>query len=208
MTDESLLSSLRAAVESRPRDLTLRLHFAQVLLQSGRAAEAVGQAAVVLQLDPRNTQALSLIQSAQPGPQDRAKDASPRDEDSPKKPAADSGRFDWSAAEAELGDIVPPMFTGARGGSVDGDEVPPPDACDTEQPTLRLADIGGMQHVKERLEVASLAPIRHPELRKTFAKSLRGGLLLYGPPGYDSRTLGSGPRGGLTLLSTVATIPL
>jgi AAA+ superfamily predicted ATPase len=183
MTDESLLSSLRAAVESRPRDLTLRLHFAQVLLQFGRAAEAVGQAAVVLQLDPRNTQALSLIQSAQPGPHDRAENASPPGKDSPEKPAADSGRFDWSAAEAELGDIVPPMFTGAQGGSVDGDEVPPPDAYDTERPTLRLADVGGMQHVKERLEVAFLAPIRHPELRKTFAKSLRGGLLLYGPPG-------------------------
>jgi len=40
-----------------------------------------------------------------------------------------------------------------------------------------------MQQVKERLEIAFLAPIRHPDLRKAFAKSLRGGLLLYGPPG-------------------------
>ncbi|MGO4426077.1 26S protease regulatory subunit, partial [Streptomyces sp. MCAF7] len=49
--------------------------------------------------------------------------------------------------------------------------------------TVRLADVGGMQEVKERLEAAFLAPMRNPELRKLYGKSLRGGLLLYGPPG-------------------------
>jgi SpoVK/Ycf46/Vps4 family AAA+-type ATPase len=37
--------------------------------------------------------------------------------------------------------------------------------------------------VKERLEAAFLAPMRNPELRALYGKSLRGGLLLYGPPG-------------------------
>ena len=40
-----------------------------------------------------------------------------------------------------------------------------------------------MTQVKERLEAAFLAPMRNPELRKLYGKSLRGGLLLYGPPG-------------------------
>jgi SpoVK/Ycf46/Vps4 family AAA+-type ATPase len=40
-----------------------------------------------------------------------------------------------------------------------------------------------MQEVKDRLEAAFLAPMRNPELRKLYGKSLRGGLLLYGPPG-------------------------
>ncbi|PWD52196.1 hypothetical protein C8046_17670 [Serinibacter arcticus] len=40
-----------------------------------------------------------------------------------------------------------------------------------------------MRAVKERLNAAFLAPLRNPELRERFAKSLRGGLLLYGPPG-------------------------
>lgn len=48
---------------------------------------------------------------------------------------------------------------------------------------VRLADVGGMQEVKDRLEAAFLAPMRNPELRKLYGKSLRGGLLLYGPPG-------------------------
>ncbi|MFB7763500.1 ATP-binding protein [Streptomyces xiamenensis] len=48
---------------------------------------------------------------------------------------------------------------------------------------LRLADVGGMREVKDRLEASFLAPLRNPELRKLYAKNLRGGLLLYGPPG-------------------------
>ena len=40
-----------------------------------------------------------------------------------------------------------------------------------------------MRDVKERLEAAFLAPLRNPELRRLYGKSLRGGLLMYGPPG-------------------------
>jgi SpoVK/Ycf46/Vps4 family AAA+-type ATPase len=57
-------------------------------------------------------------------------------------------------------------------------------AWDVEVPgAVRLADVGGMQDVKDRLEAAFLAPLRNPELRRLYGKSLRGGLLLYGPPG-------------------------
>jgi SpoVK/Ycf46/Vps4 family AAA+-type ATPase len=40
-----------------------------------------------------------------------------------------------------------------------------------------------MREVKRRLEVSFLAPMRNPKLRQYYGKSLRGGLLLYGPPG-------------------------
>jgi SpoVK/Ycf46/Vps4 family AAA+-type ATPase len=54
---------------------------------------------------------------------------------------------------------------------------------DPEETGLRLADVGGMTEVKERLESAFLTPMRNPELMKLYGKSLKGGLLLYGPPG-------------------------
>jgi SpoVK/Ycf46/Vps4 family AAA+-type ATPase len=57
------------------------------------------------------------------------------------------------------------------------------DAYDAEHTGLTLADVAGMTEVKQRLEAAFLAPMRNPELRKLYGKSLRGGLLLYGPPG-------------------------
>jgi SpoVK/Ycf46/Vps4 family AAA+-type ATPase len=56
-------------------------------------------------------------------------------------------------------------------------------AFDVENAGLRLADVAGMQDVKQRLEAAFLAPMRNPELRRLYGKSLRGGLLMYGPPG-------------------------
>ena len=54
---------------------------------------------------------------------------------------------------------------------------------DVETLHVRLADVGGMDDVKKRLEVAFLGPLRNPKLRQLYGKSLRGGLLLYGPPG-------------------------
>jgi AAA+ superfamily predicted ATPase len=90
--------------------------------------------------------------------------------------------FDWAEAEAELSGVLPPMFVTADGASAE-EPGAAPDAYDTERPGLRLADVAGLAEVKARLEAAFLAPLRNPELRRVYHKSLRGGLLLYGPPG-------------------------
>jgi len=96
--------------------------------------------------------------------------------------ADDSGtHYDWSRAESELSDVLPEMFLGEAGSASAGiDEAR---AYDAEHAGLTLADVAGMTEVKQRLEAAFLAPMRNPELRKLYGKSLRGGLLLYGPPG-------------------------
>jgi len=104
--------------------------------------------------------------------------------------AADSGDagdaragdvYDWSQAEDELRDVLPAMFVGeADSVSAGLDEAR---AYDAEHTGLTLADVAGLDEVKKRLEAAFLAPMRNPELRKLYGKSLRGGLLLYGPPG-------------------------
>jgi len=99
------------------------------------------------------------------------------------RPAGDdaTASYDWSQAEAELRDVLPSMFVGDAGSTSAGlDEAR---AYDAEHAGLTLADVAGMTEVKKRLEAAFLAPMRNPELRKLYGKSLRGGLLLYGPPG-------------------------
>jgi AAA+ superfamily predicted ATPase len=90
--------------------------------------------------------------------------------------------YDWTQAEDELRDVLPSMFVGEAAGSVSAglDEAR---AYDAEHTGLTLADVAGLTEVKKRLEAAFLAPMRNPELRKLYGKSLRGGLLLYGPPG-------------------------
>jgi SpoVK/Ycf46/Vps4 family AAA+-type ATPase len=167
VTTEPVLDSLRKAVEAMPDDVPLRLHLATMLMQAGQREEAVRHLGAVLQRDPGNTQALKLLSAEQ-------------EVVSPAQPAgAVPQAYDWTRAEDELRDVVPAMFVS---GSDDAglDEA---DAFDAEHTGLTLADVAGMTEVKQRLEAAFLAPMRNPELRRLYGKSMRGGLLLYGPPG-------------------------
>ncbi len=194
MSDSPLIDSLTAAVQARPDDLPLRLHLAELLVGAGRGAEAIGHAAQVLAREPGNASAQQLMTSALGGgpASSPAPSAAPVPPTSapptsvpphiPDKSDKSSERFDWAALEEDLGDIVPPRFAKA------GDEPEPvrgytDRAFDVERSTITLADVGGMQEVKKRLEVSFLGPLRNPKLRSLFGKSLRGGLLLYGPPG-------------------------
>ena len=103
-----------------------------------------------------------------------------------------TGDFDWRRAEEDLGGPAAP-FVSSRPSEPSGSEglsEPRPvrtggDPADweVERAGVRLADVGGMTEVKNRLEASFLAPMRNPELRRLYGKSLRGGLLLYGPPG-------------------------
>jgi AAA+ superfamily predicted ATPase len=97
-------------------------------------------------------------------------------------PATGDGGFDWAEAETELREVMPPMFVTADGAAAEEPDGGP-GAYDAEQPGLRLADVAGMTEVKARLEAAFLAPLRNPDLRRLYHKNLRGGLMLYGPPG-------------------------
>ncbi len=109
---------------------------------------------------------------------------------------ADSGRpsrFDWDSAEEQVGGPAPAFVQGREAELNEGTDPGGEDMWDVEASTLTLADVGGMQAVKDRLNMAFLAPLRNPEMRRLYGKSLKGGLMLYGPPGcgktYIARAL-------------------
>jgi AAA+ superfamily predicted ATPase len=199
--EPTVLDSLRKAVDAMPQDVPLRLHLATLLLRAGQRDEAFRHLGAVLQQDPGNAEALSLLRepagpspAAQPEPAARPEPL-PRPESSPRPPrpgpAGPVGQgpgkmpgYDWSQAEEELRDVLPAMFIG-EGETADSASagIEEADAYDAEHAGLTLADVAGMTEVKKRLEAAFLAPMRNPDLRRLYGKSLRGGLLLYGPPG-------------------------
>ena len=205
--EPTVLDSLRKAVDAMPDDVPLRLHLATMLLQAGQRDEAIRQLGAVLQRDPGNAQALGLLREPDPAPAEAADPAPAVPRSFPRtardscpaaaqrlragrRPGPDAGgpgkpsHYDWSQAEDELRDVLPAMFVGdgdtADSASAGIDEA---DAYDAEHTGLTLADVAGMTEVKQRLEAAFLAPMRNPDLRRLYGKSLRGGLLLYGPPG-------------------------
>jgi SpoVK/Ycf46/Vps4 family AAA+-type ATPase len=168
-----LIESLRRAVAVAPDDVALRLHLGEQLLGAGDVAGAVAEFAAALQRDPANVSGRELMTRA------LAPSADSGGEHAVEPTAATTPTtFDWRAAEQQVGDLAGPRF-------VDDAAGPEPEvsAFTAESSTITLADVAGMEQVKERLQAAFLAPLRNPELRRLYAKNLRGGLLLYGPPG-------------------------
>jgi AAA+ superfamily predicted ATPase len=155
--DPELVRALRSAVDRDPDSLPLRLHLAAMLLDLGAEAEALEQYAYVLRRDPANVDALRGAQ--------RAAEA-----------AGDGVRAD---GYRRLADGLGP---GPGEEPLAADPLKP-DWWDAEFPTLRLGDVGGMDEVKRRLHLAFIGPLRNPAVLRAYGRALRGGLLLYGPPG-------------------------
>lgn len=57
--------------------------------------------------------------------------------------------------------------------------------------------MAGLDHVKRRLELSLFAQIRNPEMRKYYGRSMRDGLLLYGPPGCGKTFIARAAAGEL-----------
>ena len=130
-------------------------------------------------------------QKSAPASGSGADEATPASSNTPTQ-GGESQNFDWRSAEEQVGGPAPAFVNGAEPVY---NEAPPAaeDVWDVETATSTLADVGGMQDVKDRLNMAFLAPLRNPELRRLYGKSLKGGLMLYGPPGcgktYIARAL-------------------
>ena len=210
--DDSVIAALEAALAGAPDNRALRLHLGEVLLEAGRAKSALDHCALVLAAAPDDLAALDLGARAAGAAGEGARAAGYRRVSvalggAPARPAtvaagpapaaklaagahdqdgdqdgdedgagneADEERDDGATSPAPAGLVVPlRVIDGGGGGGI----------ADVEISKITLADVAGMEEVKRRLNLAFLAPLRNPEMMRAYGKSLRGGLLLYGPPG-------------------------
>ncbi len=157
--------------------------------QVAPTAEAMAAPAATPQPAPAPT--APAPQKSAPASGSGADEATPASSNTPTQ-GGESQTFDWRSAEEQVGGPAPAFVNGAE--PVYNEASPAAeDVWDVETATSTLADVGGMQDVKDRLNMAFLAPLRNPELRRLYGKSLKGGLMLYGPPGcgktYIARAL-------------------
>ena len=194
-----VISALQAAAEANPNDLSVRLHLAAVLAQDGQQHAALDHYVAVLGQDPVNLAALKGAAGAAEGAKDPVRAAAYRKlhNSLSGEPAQEvsiaSNPAPVSAAHAGTAPpSAPPRLRVIQGGARQADDDEAEDA-DVTTPDITLADVGGLEQVKRRLDMAFLAPLRNPEIRKMYGKKLRGGLLMYGPPGcgktYIARAL-------------------
>jgi SpoVK/Ycf46/Vps4 family AAA+-type ATPase len=195
--DPTVIAAIEAAVAADEPNVALRSHLAELLAEAGRHAEPLGHAARVLQLEPGHPGALRVTATSSAA-------LSRPDPESPSPPGADSrhpsaqpgppASIDPRSSSPSPSSPPPPLPTPLAAGVPDTADELLDQWADSEAlteisvgelsaPGTRLADVGGMDDVKRRLELSFLAPLRNPGLRAQFGKSMRGGLILWGPPG-------------------------
>jgi hypothetical protein len=172
--DPAVIAAIEAAVATDENNVALRCHLAELLAGAGRHPEALGHAAKVLQSAPDHPVARRVVAAAT-----EALGGGPTEAVGGGPTAALGG-----GPDADAGVIAVPDTADELLGQWSGSDAPPGiEIGELTAPATRLADVGGMDEVKRRLELSFLAPLRHPELSAQFGKSMRGGLLLWGPPG-------------------------
>ncbi|HJP74392.1 MAG TPA: hypothetical protein VJ914_08990 [Pseudonocardiaceae bacterium] len=172
MAEDPVIAGLQAAVAAAPDDVPLRLLLARKLLDASAVDRAMAEIGAAIQREPTSAEAQLLMREAlgQPASELKPEPAPTPGTTSGSAPESSSVEFNWAAAEEEVREIAPPRFVEGTDASVADDA-----AHTVERSMVTLADAGGMAEVKERLEIAFLAPMRNPELRKLFSKNLRGG---------------------------------
>jgi SpoVK/Ycf46/Vps4 family AAA+-type ATPase len=178
---------LRAAVDAaglKPEAAPLRVQLASGLLRASCFAEAFDACREILLDEPAHVDALELAARACRGLGNEARAIR---YDAARDALEEAGAL--MAREADTSDEGAPITPIAPLRVV-------PDG-DPESNVTTLADVIGMDAVKRRLQLSFLGPLKNPELRKLYGKSLRGGLLLWGPPGCGKTYLAKAIAGEL-----------
>jgi AAA+ superfamily predicted ATPase len=213
--DPTVIAVLLSAIEKDPENEALRLHLISLLFDSGRMDETLRHCAVILASHPDHIEALDYAARAAEAMGDAKRAEGYRRllralsaEDpvapplTPQKNEAGSDEHFWPS-DLAINEPEPEAkripLANASSNDVElvwnGEDAD--DFWEAERPGITLSDVAGMEDVKRRLNLAFLAPLKNPEMMRMYGKTLRGGLLLYGPPGCGKTYIARATAGEL-----------
>ncbi len=215
--DPTVIAVLSSAIEKDPENLGLRLHLVSLLIDSGQPGdinEALRHCGLILTSQPDNTEALDYAARAAEaiGDLKRAEGyrrllkalsvddpvAPPLPEKTESAPDEHFWPSDLVIKEPETEKKTLPLANALSDDvELDWNNEGADEFWEAEKPGVTLSDVAGMEDVKRRLNLAFLAPLKNPEMMKMYGKTLRGGLLLYGPPGCGKTYIARATAGEL-----------
>ncbi len=173
--NSSVIDTLLNAHEANPNNLEIALHLATLLEGEAQVEKALQLFQHVLSREPVNLQALQgALRMAEKSGNGRLADGYRH-----LLSAFDPDAAEESPQGADNQQIKPQEFKLRVVGGRESSDL----SSQSEEPQLKLDDVGGMEQVKRRLQLSFLGPLKNPALMSAYGKSVGGGLLLYGPPG-------------------------
>lgn len=194
----ALLNTLFQGSSPIPGELYL-LH-ARVLLAQGETARAIGEYLRALDVDPALA---DRTLAAQLGLQPDNADPNFTPPEAPSQtiaPMADQASPPLPKAPNQPNSSIADDVESWMKMTTEGDVVSPEEKntalpINIERPQINFSHVGGMEGVKEEINIKIIQPLLHPDLYRAYGKSAGGGILMYGPPGCGKTHLARATAG-------------
>ncbi len=201
------------ALGREPQNVGAQLGLARAAFQEGNLSEAILRAEAVTKAHPQNGGAWRLLsrlafieghvaearehyakaRQVEPAVRDEALEKDLAEKPQPPREPGQTNRPIPAGPEPDEDDR--PSYDDEPKDQAPKLGLIPDLSVEFEQPTVKFADVGGMNAVKEDIKMKIIYPLQNAELFKQYGKKTGGGVLLYGPPGCGKTLLSRATAG-------------